>query len=194
MNRPNLMSYGFFVILGACTAGGVLLATPAAVAEGHGQGMRGAAHHGLGMHGTGALGCPQHGAGGHHGGKGLLGPHWRSTLSEEQRTKLDTLHLAYVKAKAPLKAKMKLLKVELGLLATADSADTKAIDKKVGELLELKQAKMRAKYDYIVAKRAVLTPEQRVSYDMDVMKSAMKDRKDKDKGKRRGKGKGHGGH
>jgi len=148
--------------------------------------MHGGAHHGMGMHGKGAHG------GGHHGRKGLLGPHWKSTLTEEQRAKLDTLHLAYVKTKAPLKAKMKLLKVELGLLATADSADTKAIDKKIGELLEVKRAKMGAKYKYVVAKRAVLTPEQRVSFDMEVIESAMHDRKAK--GKEKGKGKGHGGH
>jgi len=193
MNRSNPVSYGFFVILAALTAGGALLATPATAEEGYGQGMRGggmhgAGHPGLGMHAKGAHGGTYHGSGGHHGRKGLLGPHWRSTLSEEQRAKLDAIHLAYVKAKAPLKAKAKLLKVELGLLATADSADTKAIDKKIGELLGVKRAKMRAKYDYVVATRAVLTSEQRVSYDMEVMKSAMQDRKGK------GKGKGHGGH
>ena len=81
--------------------------------------MHGPGHPGMGMHGKGAHGGGYHGSGGHHGGKHLLGPHWRSTLSEEQRAKLDALHLAFVKTKAPLMAKAKSLKVELALLATA---------------------------------------------------------------------------
>ena len=53
----------------------------------------------------------------------------------------------------------------------------------VDELTKLKNAKMKEKYRYIAAKRKILNNDQRVLFDMKVIKKAMK-----------GKKKGHHGH
>ena len=62
--------------------------------------------------------------------------------------------------------------VELAILVTQDSPDQNAIDKKIDEILELKREKMRKKYALKVDMRSILTPEQRVSFDMHLLKKA----------------------
>jgi len=108
---------------------------------------------------------------------------WKDTLTDEQRTKLAKIKLDHMKVQAPIKTKMKTIKMDLALLVTADKPDTAAINKKIDELTKLKNAKMKEKYRYITAKRKVLNAEQRVLFDMNVIKKAMK-----------GKQKGHRGH
>ncbi len=88
--------------------------------------------------------------------------------------KLDTLRVEYAKHKAPLKAKAEAIKLELAVLATADTPDDKAIDAQINSLMELKREMKQHKYRYIAAKRQVLTDEQRPSFDMDVLKRAKK--------------------
>ncbi len=88
--------------------------------------------------------------------------------------KLDTLRVEYAKHKAPLKAKTKAIKLELAVLATADSPDDKAIDAQINALMDLKREMKQHKYRYISAKRKVLTAEQQTSFDMDVLKRAKK--------------------
>ncbi len=118
------------------------------------------------------------GHGGMHGGKhcghGMYGACWKDTLTDEQRTKLAKLKLDHMKVQAPIKAKMKTIKVDLALLVTADKPDSAAINKKIDELTKLKNAKMKQKYKYVAAKRKVLNDEQRVLFDMKVIKKAMK--------------------
>jgi Spy/CpxP family protein refolding chaperone len=194
MNRYNMIGFGVFLILAACLASAAALAEPSGGGYGQKQVMQGMGHHSPGHHGpAGHLGRHHgagserghHGAGGHHGGhhgpggkhghhgrKGLYAEHWESSLTSEQHAELDKLKLTYARTKAPLKAKARALKIELALLATAEDASGEAVDKKVDELLGVKRQIMRNKYRYIYAKRQVLTPEQRVSYDMEVLKSA----------------------
>jgi Spy/CpxP family protein refolding chaperone len=118
------------------------------------------------------------GGGGHHcahqDAKGPLAPHWKTTLTDEQRAELDKLKLAYMEEKAVVKARARVTKIELAILATADKPDSAAIDRKIGEVLELKRAKLLKKYEYVAAKRGVLTEQQRVSFDMDVIAKAAK--------------------
>lgn len=127
------------------------------------------------------------GYGGMKGGmacsQGMYGACWKDTLTDEQRTKLAKIKLDHMKVQAPIKTKMKTIKMDLALLVTADKPDTAAINKKIDELTKLKNAKMKEKYKYIAAKRKVLNDEQRVLFDMKVIKKAMK-----------GKQKGHRGH
>jgi len=127
------------------------------------------------------------GYGGMKGGmacsQGMYGACWKDTLKDEQRTKLAKIKLDHMKVQAPIKTKMKTIKMDLALLVTADKPDTAAINKKIDELTKLKNAKMKEKYKYIAAKRKVLNDEQRVLFDMKVIKKAMK-----------GKQKGHRGH
>ncbi len=112
---------------------------------------------------------------GRHGGR-LLGPHWKESLTAEQRTRIDQMHVAFAKEKLPLKLKAKTIKVELALLATADKADNKAIAQRVDELLALKKQIMQKRYAHIAAMRALLTAEQRASFDLEVLRKAKKGR------------------
>lgn len=123
------------------------------------------------------------GKGGMHCGQGMYGACWKDTLTDEQRAKLAKIKLDHMKVQAPIKAEMRTLKVDLALLVTADKPDTAAINKKIDALTKLKNAKMKEKYNYIAAKRKVLNSEQRVLFDMKIIKKAMK-----------GKQKGHHGH
>ena len=86
--------------------------------------------------------------------------------------KLDRLRVEYAKLKAPLKAKAKAIKLELAVLATADTPDAKAIDGRIEALMKLKREMKEHKYRHIAAKRQMLTDEQRPSFDMDVLKRA----------------------
>lgn len=159
MNRLNLKPYGLLLILG--TLMGSLGITTTALAD-----------HGRGMHG-----------GGMHSGMGMSKMCWRDTLTDEQRAKLAKIKLDHMKVQAPIKAKMKTIKVDLALLVTSDKPDMEAINKKTDELTKLKNSKMKEKYKYIAAKRKLLNDEQRVLFDMHVIKKAMK-------GKRKGGHKG----
>lgn len=143
---------------------------------GEGAGKHGGGMHGGGKHGGGMRGGGMHG-GGKHGGSHLYGDDWRETLTDEQKDQLDRLHVAYAKTKAPRKARMKALKVELTSLATAAQPDTQTIDAKIEELLQIKRAAMRAKYAYIADQRKLLTPEQQVSFDMQMIHKAMHGKK-----------------
>ena len=107
-------------------------------------------------------------------GQGMYGVCWKDTLTDEQRAKLAKIKLDHMKVQAPIKAKMKTVKVDLALLVTANKPDTAAINKKIDELTKLKNAKLKEKYKYIAAKRKVLNDEQRVLFDMKVIKKAMK--------------------
>lgn len=128
-----------------------------------------------GGHGAGKMhaGKGRHGAGGKH----LLGKPWRATLSDEQRLQLDNLHLAYAKIKAPLKARMKTLKVQFSVMAVSDELQLESVDAKINELLSTKRELLQAKFNYIAAQRRVLTPEQRVSFDLGVVRKAMHGKK-----------------
>jgi len=115
-----------------------------------------------------------HGRGMHGGGMGMSKMCWRDTLTDEQRANLAKIKLDHMKVQAPIKAKMKTIKVDLALLVTADKPDMAAINKKTDELTKLKNSKMKEKYKYIAAKRKLLNAEQRVLFDMHVIKKAMK--------------------
>jgi Spy/CpxP family protein refolding chaperone len=130
------------------------------------------------------------GQGPHHGmyeGRGHHNkPAWKESLSKVQKDKLRKMKVDFMKVKYPLKAKMKTIKLELAVLATADTPDQNSINAKIDELLALKKEMMQAKYAHKIAVRKELTPEQRVLFDKHMLKKA---KKGKCKGKR-----GHYGH
>jgi len=169
----------------------------AAMDSGPGAGKKGCKHHGKGARGDGQHGgmkghhgsCAKHGkrGGGATDGHRLYGAHWKQGLTVEQQSELDRLHLELARIKAPLTAGIKALKVRLAVLATSDSAGANEIDGPLMDLLLAEQELMRAKNNYIAAQRKVLTPEQRVSFDMEVIHKAMHGGKDDHKG-------GHGRH
>ena len=110
---------------------------------------------------------------------------WMETLTDEQKAKAAKMRLELKKVKSLLKAQITVKRVELATLVTQDNPDNNAIDKKIDEILELKREKMRKKNAFKVAMRSMLTPEQRVSFDMHLFKKALH-------GKGHGYKKGHG--
>lgn len=134
--------------------------------------------HGM-KHGQGQM-MGGHGKKGH---MGVFGPNWKDTLTDEQKAKIDKMHLALKKELGVIKAKKKLKKAELSAMVIQDNPDMKEINAKIDEVLNLKREIMRKKYAHMIEMRMVLTPEQRVSFDMGALSMG---------GKRKGHGKmGH---
>lgn len=106
--------------------------------------------------------------------KELFAQYWKGTLTTEQQLQVDQLRVNHAKANAPLKAKIASIKTDLAVLATAEQPDTATIQQRIDELLELKKKAMQQRYAHIAAVRKVLTQEQRVSYDMMILKHAKK--------------------
>ncbi len=104
----------------------------------------------------------------------MFGPSWTQTLTAEQIIKINQLHADLAKTKAPLKARMTVARTELAVLTTADAPDTGAMDEKIQEILKLRGRMMRAHSDHVIEVRKMLTPEQRASFDMHVLKRAGK--------------------
>ena len=105
----------------------------------------------------------------HHGGHGSS---WKASLTDEQRTKIAKLKLDYKKKKYPLKAKLKQAKIDLALLVTSDKPNQNSIDKKIDQIAKLKREKMQLKAKHKIAVRKLLNEEQRVKFDMKVLKKA----------------------
>ncbi|GMR07766.1 MAG: hypothetical protein BMS9Abin26_0770 [Gammaproteobacteria bacterium] len=101
-------------------------------------------------------------------------PRWKKALSDEQRARLQALMLDHMKNKFPLKAKKKALKIDLALLVMTDKPNEKTIDKKINELLAVKKQMMKLKYAHKITVRKALTPEQRVLFDMHILKKSMR--------------------
>ncbi|MEE8328809.1 MAG: periplasmic heavy metal sensor [Thermodesulfovibrionia bacterium] len=107
-----------------------------------------------------------------HGMGHLFGSTWKETLTDEQKMKVDKMHLALKKSTSVLKAKLKVNKIELSILIVKGNPDKKAIYQKIDDILELKREIMRKKYDHKIEMRDILTPEQRVSFDMKQVEKA----------------------
>ncbi len=103
-------------------------------------------------------------------GKQVLGIHWKESLTDKQRIAIDKMHLELSKKKSALKAKMALAKTELALLATKDVPSMSAINKKIDQIVRLKRRFLRLRYTHVIEMRKQLTKDQRVSYDMGVLR------------------------
>ncbi len=151
-------------------------ANPAFAADDKHHGM-GGGHQGMGdakgQHGD--MGKGAHAKGKHKGGhkkhKGHnMSPHWAETLSDEQRVAIDRMHLKLSSQHAVLKATAALRQKELNVMTAKDGADKNAIDAKIDELMAVKAEIMKHRYDHLSEMRAALTEQQRISYDMAILK------------------------
>ena len=136
---------------------------------------------GLGVAGL-AL-ADEHGMGGMHGGGYGMYHHrdggWKASLTDEQSKQIDKLRLDYKQKSYLLKAKIKQAKIELAMLITSNDPKQKDIDKKIDEILKLKGEKMRLKAAHKISVRKLLTDEQRVQFDLHVLKKAAGGKKGK---------------
>lgn len=103
---------------------------------------------------------------GHGMGMGMETPSWKETLTDEQKMKADKMHLELKKAMSILEAKANLKEAELNDLITQDNPDTNAIQSNISDIMEIKKEMMIKKYDHMVEMRSILTPEQRLSFDL----------------------------
>lgn len=125
------------------------------------------AEHGYGKgEGSGHHHMMQGGHQGHHGSS------WKDSLTDAQRVKIKKMKVDYLKVKYPMKARMKTIKVDLAVLATADAPNQQSINAKIDELLALKKDLLKAKYAHKIAVRKELKLEQRVMFDKHMLKKA----------------------
>jgi hypothetical protein len=187
----NIRELGYALCLAALLAAGLPLAhAEDAVSQ---KGMHGAmqkhgGHHGSvqkGQHGKDHA-SKKHGGHGKSHGKGhsgqhhrkghgrphLFGDHWKKTLTAEQKAQLDRLHVDFAKKKHALTSAIHARKVQLAIMAIADQPQQEAMDAQINDLIVGERQLMQAKYAYIAAQRRVLTPEQQVSFDMEVVHKA----------------------
>ncbi len=108
----------------------------------------------------------------HQGALHLFSPDWHGTLSEHQSVMVDKMHLNLMRDTAAIKAMITVKKTELAVLATQDHPDSASLNQKIDEILDLKRQKIRARYEHIVEMREMLSPEQRISYDMSIISRA----------------------
>lgn len=114
----------------------------------------------------------------HHGMSGRFGSKykfcWKRTLTDKQRSELRQIKLSYKRQKYLLKAQLRQARVQLALHATSNKPSQRAIDKKIGEITRIKGKMIKLKVNKLVRVRRILTPEQRLSFDMKVLKKAYK--------------------
>lgn len=114
--------------------------------------------------------CNKHKAG-HKKHKGhSLSPHWAKTLDDQQRVAVDRMHLTLDTEHAILKAKAGVLQQEVNVMTAKDNADQQAIYNKIDELMALKAKIMKLRYDHLTEMREILNEQQRISYDMAILK------------------------
>src|SRR5262245_13824342 len=112
---------------------------------------------GPGMHGR------MRGRGMHGGGHARGSIHRRFAsldLTEQQRTKMRDIHDAAQRKNIQREADMKLARLDLHKLMTADSPNAQAINTQIDKLSKLRGDAMKAHYDTFLQARALLTPEQ----------------------------------
>lgn len=110
----------------------------------------------------------------HHGDEGGKPKHempaWAKTLSSEQKKAVEEMHHKLDKDQAPFKQKEKDLQQALNELTVKDNADLAQINAKIDELMAAKNQILRLRYAHLVEMRAILSKEQRPSYDASVLK------------------------
>ena len=110
-----------------------------------------------------------------YGDKGkthLFTNNWRHSLSDKQKNKADRMHVALKKETTVLKASIQVKKAELKTLITQDDVQIQTVESKIDEILDAKRKLMRAKYAHKVEIRKMLTPEQKLSFDMSILRSS----------------------
>jgi Spy/CpxP family protein refolding chaperone len=110
--------------------------------------------------------CPSKGAGMECQGKGAGMP----DLTPDQQKQIETLKTAFMKDAMALKNQIAEKKAHLRTLSTVDEPNMAEINKTIDEMYTLKASLEKKKAEHIQAVRKVLTPEQRLMFDMKMAK------------------------
>lgn len=95
--------------------------------------------------------------------------HWIKTLNDDQKMHVDMMHLVLDRELVVLKAQEELIQKQINRLVAQDAASTNAVHAKIDELMSVKKQILRTRYSHITEMRALLTPAQRISYDMETL-------------------------
>lgn len=95
--------------------------------------------------------------------------HWVKTLSGDQKKHADMMHLELDRELVVLKAQEELAQKQINILVTRDNAAINAVNAKIDELMGIKKQILRSRYAHILEMRTMLTPGQRISYDMETL-------------------------
>lgn len=118
------------------------------------------------MHG--GAGAHPHGHWGRHDDN-VTGRDWKASLSEEQKAEIDWITLRLAPRQQLLKAQIDVKEAELDQLIVGDDAVQDLWQAKLDELLQLKREYLANRYQRMIEVRQVLTPQQRVAYDLAIL-------------------------
>src|SRR5665213_3759684 len=85
----------------------------------------------------------------------------RIGITQEQAQKIETQTFNFRKSMIDNRATLQVKRLELGQLLSAETPDRSAIDQKLQEISAARLAQSKARMDFRLDMRAVLTPEQR---------------------------------
>lgn len=92
-------------------------------------------------------------------------------FTEEQRAKIKDIHMASYKEMNALRTQMGELKAKQHTLTTADKADMNAINANIDEITKIQNKMMKIKAANHQQIRALLTDEQKMQFDSQMMHS-----------------------
>ncbi|MBK8163932.1 MAG: hypothetical protein IPK65_12615 [Gammaproteobacteria bacterium] len=94
---------------------------------------------------------------------------WKGMLSDEQKAEVDWVTLRSSQQQQLLRAQMDVKEAELNQLIVGEDVLPEQWHAKLDELLQIKREYMINKYQRQIEVRQVLTPQQRVIFDLDIL-------------------------
>ena len=105
-----------------------------------------------------------------HKKKHHFAEHWSKTLSDAQKKQIDQMHLRLARDMAIVKAKAEVAQKALNVYTISKDANQDKINAMIDNLLDYDKEILSLRYAHLLEMRHALTEEQRVSYDMGVLK------------------------
>jgi Spy/CpxP family protein refolding chaperone len=99
----------------------------------------------------------------------MTGRDWKSTLTEEQKAEIDWITLRLMQRQQLLMAQMEVREAELNQLVAGEDIVQDQWQAKLDELLQLKREYLANQYQRMIEVRQVLTPQQRVAFDLAIL-------------------------
>jgi Spy/CpxP family protein refolding chaperone len=98
-------------------------------------------------------------------------PHdaWRDGLTDDQKAEIDLARLKLSQQQAVLRAQIGLKRAEIDRMITSEDADQDTLQHRVDELVALEREKLTNHYRHLMEVRQLLTPKQRVAFDLDLL-------------------------
>lgn len=126
-------------------------------------------HHGAAM----SMGMRHGAAPMHGGGAGGHGHHaqasWHASLTEDQKGEINFSKLRLRQKQALVEAGIALKKAEIDRIITSAEAGDEELQRAVDELMTLKREQALNRYRHLAEVRQLLTPQQRVSFDLGIL-------------------------